>query len=209
MNKNTIVLISGCQGSGKTTTSTRLIEELNSRGVTTYSIKFAEIIYKMHDAVIAVGIEYGIPMLKKESTMLQWLGTEFGRNTKGEDVWINAVRHKILSKITSDFIPARCCFVIDDCRFVNEFHGFDQIEEMGLVSVLRVRLEASEEERKARADSWRTNTAHVSETGLDEYSAAGLFDKYYNTGAGGSFTVDIVDDILDTILVDKIKAISP
>jgi len=208
MNKNTIVLISGCQGSGKTTTSTRLIEELGYRGVLTHSIKFAEIIYKMHDAVIAVGVEYGIPMLKKESTMLQWLGTEFGRNTKGEDVWVNAVRHKILSVIESN--PSKVyCFVIDDCRFTNEFHGFDAIEEDGIVNVLRVRLEATEEERKARADSWRSNTTHISETGLDEYSAAGLFDKYYNTGAGGSFTVDIVDDILDYILDEKIKAISP
>ena len=209
MNKNTIVLISGCQGSGKTTTSTRLIEELRYRGAIAHSIKFAEIIYKMHDAVVAVGVEYGIPMLKKESTLLQYLGTDFGRNTKGEDVWVNAVCHKILSIIESYPTATSCFFVIDDCRFTNEFHGFDGIEEEGIVNILRVRLEATEEERKARTDSWRSNTTHVSEAGLDEYSAAGLFDKYYNTGAGGSFTVDIVDDILDSILDDKIKAVSP
>jgi hypothetical protein len=199
MSKARVILISGKQGSGKTTTSNALIKALGESGLTPINLKFADVLYKMHDAALAVAAEYGIPVLKKEGAMLQWLGTEWGRNTKGENVWVNAVRHKVTSIIASSVKPSSLVFIIDDCRFVNEFKGFDDLEENGLVDVIRVRLEASEEERKTRADSWRTATDHPSETGLDGYADSGLFDMYFETGKDGLSTGYIIEEILNTL----------
>ena len=196
MSKPKVILISGKQGSGKTTTSNTLIKALGESGLTPINLKFADVLYRMHDAALAVAAEYGIPVLKKEGAMLQWLGTEWGRNTKGENVWVNAVRHRVTSNIDASSGSDHLVFIIDDCRFVNEFKGFDDLEENGIVDVIRIRLEASEEERKTRADSWRAATDHPSETGLDEYAAAGLFDMYFETSKDGVSTGYIVDEII-------------
>lgn len=63
--------------------------------------------------------------------------------------------------------------IIDDCRFTNEFDAFPQ--------ALRVRLNAAEDVRKGRAESWRENTVHPSEVGLDLYDIEGKFDLYLQT----------------------------
>jgi hypothetical protein len=114
-------------------------------------------------------IQHGV--LKKEGPLLQYLGTEFGRNGYGVNVWVDILKKKLAPYMEPG--PTKLLISIDDCRFENEFDAFPE--------ALRVRLECPEEIRKVRADSWRDNSNHPSEVGLDAYADAGKFDMYFDT----------------------------
>lgn len=174
---NRIVLISGKQGSGKTTMGKLLEERLQRFGVPSGNIlitKFAEPLYQLHDAVQVAAFTLGlIPRIQpKDGKLLQLLGTEWIRNTIDPDAWCKYVDRK-----AKTFFPlgkARPHIVIvDDCRFPNEFDNFP--------GAYSIRLECHEEIRRARTDSWRDNTEHPSETALDGYSALGRFSVTITT----------------------------
>ncbi len=101
--------------------------------------------------------------------MLQLLGTEWGRKTRGEDIWVNAALADV-DKFTMKVNTAgkKPVFVFDDCRFHNEIFAWGG-------EAFRVRLYAPEECRKERAEKWREATDHPSEIGLDEVT-----DTYFN-----------------------------
>jgi hypothetical protein len=66
---------------------------------------------------------------------------------------------EIRAKQAADF--KQFLYVIDDCRFQNEFYGFKD-------QSLTIRLHASEADRKARCDAWRDDVNHISEIDLDQ-----------------------------------------
>ena len=181
-----IVMISGKQGSGKFTLADGLVAAGPGLGYVPVRTRFAAILYAMHDAAVAVAQRYGIQAGPKEGEMLQWIGTEWGRKLKGEDVWVKALVSDVKNRIDGLADPTykdgapNLLFIIDDMRFENEFHAFDGT---GL-NTLKVRLECPEEARKARCSYWRPNTEHPSETGLDIYSDNSKFDIYFHTGGG-------------------------
>ena len=179
----TIVLISGKQGSGKTTITNELMKRWPAR-----DLKFADVIYEMHDACRDILISRGIEMVNevKDGHLLQFLGTEYGRKTFGEDVWVKIARNTISASESN--------FIINDCRFENEFDAFPE--------ALRVRLQCESSIRKERAEMWRENTGHASEIDLDAYSGAGLFDLYVDTdNVSGSTSLNgCVELILAQIL---------
>lgn len=166
-----IIILSGKMGSGKTTISNHLKLRAKQLGFEYIGVeKFASVLYELHDILLNKMETYtGKPRLKKDGTLLQLLGTEWGRKQYGEDVWANILKNKIYKNDSSKKLV-----IIDDCRFENEFNAFPE--------ALRVRLKAPEEERKKRADAWRENTNHPSETGLDEYEQMGKFDVVLYTG---------------------------
>lgn len=184
-----VVLFSGKQGSGKTTTATLVARNLGKRDIQVHHYRFAQPIYEMHDAIYAVGQKYGIELQgTKDGELLQFLGTEWGRQKKGKDVWVNAALARINRHSVADV------FVIDDLRFENEFDAFP--------NGLRIRLDAPESERKVRASYWRENTQHPSEIGLDAYAEQGKFDAYFDTINQGAVTIaaavyDLVWDLRD------------
>ena len=169
-----IVLLSGKQGSGKTTLSSRLFARFYVKRpeIKVIEIKFAEAIYAMHDKCLELMRTYGVETPEIDGRLLQLLGTEWGRKHYGEDVWVNVLRNKIESLVRYN-PEGQWLFVVSDCRFKNEFDAFPE--------ALRVRLVASEEVRKERAEKWRETVNHPSEIDLDEYSAAGKFDLYLDT----------------------------
>jgi hypothetical protein len=184
---NTIVMLSGKQGSGKTTLSQELIRIGPKIGYHfSGTIKFADPLYDLHDTILNKMENYtGKPRVKKNGPVLQWLGTEFGRNNYGENVWCDILRHRIETnqfgiwekgkKYNPKELPDNLnrLIVIDDCRFRNEFDAFPE--------ALRVRLVCDESKRQIRTDSWRDNTSHPSEVDLDGYEADGKFDLYLDT----------------------------
>src|SRR5271166_4214568 len=85
--KPQILLISGQQGSGKTTTTDLICEMLFKLKWNHKSFKFATPLYEMHNAVRKVALYYNLPMPEKDGGFLQWLGTEWGRKNYGDDVW--------------------------------------------------------------------------------------------------------------------------
>lgn len=152
-----IIALSGRQGSGKTTLSKAL-------GYPT--IKFADPLYEMHDQIKDVLERYGYRQdrAKKYGPLLQYLGTEFGREQIGVDIWTSILARRLAA------LPfVNVC--VDDMRFPNEF---DMLKSRG---ALMVRLEASEAVRKLRAEKWRPQVDHPSEVGLDGYK----FDLVLNT----------------------------
>lgn len=141
-----IIAISGKMGSGKSTLSDSIEKELE--GV--YRLKFAKVIYEMHDSILNILSKYyEAPKLDKR--LLQLLGTEWGREMDN-DIWVScfkteAARHQMV--------------LCDDLRFKNEFTG--------LGDAIKIRLECSEEVRKARCSQWRENSTHQSEIDLDDW----------------------------------------
>lgn len=172
MGQHQILLLSGKQGSGKTTISRILAEELRSLGHTVAFYKFADPLYSIAAATISQAKNWGLPVPEgKPGRLLQLLGTDWGRECLGEDVWVKCAQRQIEEKIKfyAEELEGKnfnVYFIIDDCRFKNELDAFP--------GALKVRLEADYEKRKSRTDGWRETSFHPSETGLD--NSLGAFD---------------------------------
>lgn len=114
--KRSIIAFTGPIGSGKTTAANQLEKELYQR------VRFAETLKRM---ALAFGLTRdqidgeakGEPLEiicgKTPRFFLQTIGTEWGRNLIGEDVWVNAWRATV-NRLSVDI-------VVDDARFPNEF----------------------------------------------------------------------------------------
>ncbi len=185
---NDILIISGKQGSGKTTLSDEMKRIARGLGYEYFgSIKFADVLYEMHDYLLNRMEHYtGTPRVKKDGVLLQILGTEWGRYKFGADVWVNILRNRIANLKMGEWTKGapydgkimtkgRRLILIDDCRFENEFDAFPE--------ALRLRLECPADIRKLRMPegTWRDNQQHPSEIGLDQYAADGKFDLTFNT----------------------------
>lgn len=188
------VLISGKQGSGKSTTKDVLKAALTARGYRVYDYKFAGPLYRMHDAVLGVLKELGIPNIPtKDGRLLQLLGTEWGRQTHGENIWVNCAQGAFKfaeADLKENSDKERGVFLIDDLRFKNEFSAFGE-------AGLKFRLEADRDSRKGRTESWRETDTHQSETDLDDCLES--FDEVFNTGAGGIPCDQVVTAIVEAI----------
>ena len=67
-----------------------------------------------------------------------------------------------------------------------------------------IRLECPEYIRKQRTNSWRTDTQHASEIGLDRYSMKNKFDLYIDTGTwNAEYTLDLAWKSIERILDGK------
>lgn len=191
MVKKLVIGISGKQGSGKSTLADMLdiyfkqpqpMQRLNH----VFRIKFADPIYKIQEATRAVLESYGFySMPKKDGRFLQLVGTEWGRAAFGPDMWCDLTRNRIASILAGD---GSQIIIVDDCRFGNELDLFADIKKSGAAHVVTVRLQAGEETRRARAESWRENTGHESETSLD--GRIGDFDLVINTNPGSCSAKD-------------------
>lgn len=174
--KTHIVIASAKQGGGKTSLQKALTVAAKGKYGRIWEVNFADVLYELQEYILNKMETYtGVPRVKKDGLLLQLLGTDWGRKTLGENVWVDILKNKI-SKIpgygTDDLLV-----IVGDCRFENEFDA--------LPEALRIRLECPEEIRKTRTNSWRENTQHPSEIGLDRYAEKGLFDMYCNTSPQG------------------------
>lgn len=161
-----VILISGKAGSGKTTLSQQLVKDLKSVGKKVITRRFAQPVYEAHDAVQRTLEIYGLEVKAKDRVLLQLIGTEWGRNTRGENVWVDAVKSRI-----EDYADAGIDYVvIDDCRYPNELNN-----QYGY-PVVKVRLECSDDLR-ARRLGGELPPNHPSETSLD----GAEFDLVFST----------------------------
>ncbi len=169
------LLISGKQGSGKTTTAKLVSDLLEDTGFGVVNAKFADTLYKMHDACLRILKARGITVPEKSGTLLQLLGTEYGRKVHGEDVWVNcalgAYEELVADAPKDGSFYNDIVYVIDDARFKNELAAFN----FGFAA----RLECAKDVRKARCPAWRDNDTHQSETDLDD--SLDKFDVVINT----------------------------
>lgn len=160
-----IVLLSGKQGSGKTTIQRSLLIEWQrpqGLGRRALGANFADVLYEMHNTVLNILYQYWPKRnIVKDGPLLQLLGTEWGRKTIDENIWVKCLRNKMKELAQRNSHYKDLLLVVGDCRFKNEFNEFED--------ALRVRLVCSEEARKKRCEMWRENTQHPSEVDLDDY----------------------------------------
>jgi hypothetical protein len=154
-----VILISGKMGSGKSTLQNTLLQKIFSghKGLVGVGRNFADPLYEMHDFCRGVLRESGIPFddTKKDRVLLQFLGTEWGRKTISEDVWVKALQYRIIKDSARySKMGLESVHVVSDCRFKNEFEGFP--------NAFRVRLKCREEIRKFRCTQWDGNQQHQS-----------------------------------------------
>lgn len=161
-----ILVISGKQGSGKSTQSELVAKIAVTKDFVPRVFKFAEPLYEMHNALVPILKKHGLfpEGSAKDGDLLQVLGTEYGRNCRGWNVWVDICRKRVDEWLA---LSEKHIAIIDDCRFPNEFDAFED--------ALRVRLDAPEAVRKERCSYWRENQTHLSETALDEYVMKGKF----------------------------------
>lgn len=165
--RNEIVLISGKQGSGKSSLARGLSAAFsNGYGVGfPNEFSFASPLYEMHNSCLEILDRAGIITPKKDGPLLQMLGTEWGRKYYGDDVWVNILKYEVenyFSMLCGDGIALA---IIPDCRFKNELAAFP--------NAIKVRLECPMEIRKARilatpGQNWREDQNHRSEIDLDD-----------------------------------------
>jgi hypothetical protein len=180
-----ILLISGKQGSGKTTLAEGLTKVCHALMYEPIRTRFSEILYKIHDSARDTARSYGIDYPTKFGPLLQELGTSLGRDTFGEDIWVDALKRKVEKDSIHNGVV-----IIDDARFLNEIECFDGSEHQ----VFKIRLDASKDNRQERADAWRDNDTHASEVSLDDYKGFNLNIQTDTTGQAK--TLKVVSDFV-------------
>lgn len=179
-----IILLSGKQGSGKTTLAKALLKKINSNPETyAHHHTFADAIYQMHDFCWGLLKDHGFSMpFIKDGYLLQMLGTEWGRTKIDKDIWIKILKSKITKAAAMSPKGFKHYHIVSDCRFKNEIEAFP--------NAITVRLDCDEDIRRERVAMWRANTDHISEIDLDYTSF------HLNFNSGGISSEVIANEIM-------------
>lgn len=174
-----IIGISGKAESGKTTFGNMLKESFEAEGQRVVIINYA-------DAVKYIAKQYyGWNGEKDEygRSLLQRIGTERGRQSFSEDVWILTV-NMFINVMKKDFD----IFIIGDCRFPNEVIYWKDVPNTYSIRLMREdHISQLTEEQKQ----------HESETALDNFIG---FDYIINNNGSLEKLKDWADSIANNIL---------
>jgi dephospho-CoA kinase len=153
------VYLVGKAGSGKTSVAQGLI--------TTHGYTAAKFAYPIYD----IARNY-FGMKDKDRRLLQVIGTDIGRATVSPDIWVRRLMEDISMVRTAreklGLPPA--CFVLDDCRFLNEHRALTAFGWCGIY------LDVSDEIRIKRlqgrdGDAQVATLDHESEKSVDSFSS--------------------------------------
>lgn len=111
-----IIAFSGSMGSGKST-AIQFLEDFENKQI--ICIKFAAPLYDMQEFIYRrIKTVYNRPEnFVKDRKLLQWLGTEWGRETINDSIWIDIWKESVLDANRNN---PKAIIVCDDCRFNNE-----------------------------------------------------------------------------------------
>lgn len=117
--KPTVIAFTGPMGSGKSEAIKTLREQVGLHGRPVILVKFAGPLYEMQEFIYdRVRSVYQRPeSFIKDRHLLQWLGTEWGRNTIDKDIWVKLWIADIQRYSQEN---PEAILVCDDCRFDNE-----------------------------------------------------------------------------------------
>lgn len=180
-----LIAFHGGYGSGKSTA----IEQLKTLEIgPVFNVKFATPLYQIQEFVYkVVAPVYQRPAdFVKDRKLLQWLGTDWGRATIGENVWVDIWKDRVTKVRAQD---QNVNVVCDDCRFDNEAAV---VQALGGYVVKIVRSNAD-----THAQGGTGIAGHASEAGLDP---AFIDFTIENNGT--------VEDLKESLrkLVEQIKA---
>ena len=161
MMKNKIIIgISGKIGSGKTTFSNLLAENLQKN----YKVRFINFADKLKEICFILTGHRGLTQEDKQvflpdwnktvGQILQQLGTEVMRDNFDSDVWVKSTLSEIKRDEETDI------FIIGDCRFENEANA---IKNSGGI-LFRINGDPANIRKNSTRD-----LNHASETSLDNY----------------------------------------
>lgn len=149
------IYICGKAGAGKTYAAKYFMEKFGY-----CQAKFAHPVY-------AIARNY-FGMQNKDRKLLQTIGTDAGRDTIDQDIWVNRfVQDTQIAKITSQLLGLPDVFFIcDDCRFPNEH---EVLKNSGWIGIY---LDAPDDIRAERlknrdGDAQISTLGHSSETSID------------------------------------------
>lgn len=150
-----IVAFTGFMGSGKSTAIKFLRELLNYQ---TVNVKFAAPLYDIQELIYRrISGAYERPAdFVKDRKLLQWLGTDWGRNTISDTLWVDLWKHQVgLVKNLQKNVKVITC---DDARFDNEAEA---VKAIGGIVVKITR-------KNANPEGGQGITKHASEQGISE-----------------------------------------
>lgn len=165
-----IIGLNGMMGSGKSTAA-EMIQSLSDRP--TVLVKFAQPLYDMQELIYDRIKEAYVrpPSFVKDRKLLQWLGTEWGRETISFSIWLDLWRAKVLQAV-----EAGNNVICDDVRFNNEAAI---LKSMG-GHLLQIKSKAAVD--RMRVLRLQGLTGHASETGIH--------DKYVDRVINNDYTLD-------------------
>lgn len=195
-NRRVAIFLGGGQGSGKTSGAQFITNQL-SDGTWVYDIiKFADPLYQISQMVdkFYSGM-VGRDPSKKNGPLLQRMG-DIGRELYNEDIFVNDVTRRVCSG-ADGLGHSNYAVIIEDVRYGNELSSKEALRDIGW-EVVSILFEAPLEIRKARAESFRENTSHSSESTVHQIRH--LFD----------FVIDTSGDISDknTKIAGALKSIN-
>lgn len=153
-----IIGFTGRMGSGKSTLI-KCLKDVQNKDLELF--KFAQPLYDMQEAVYEI-IKKGYVRPKdflKDRKLLQFLGTEWGRDTLKETLWSDIWKKSVLEFIDLHPTAGKKEFLIvtDDIRFDTEA---ELVKSMGGIVI-----EVTSNKTSERIDT--SNSSHKSESGID------------------------------------------
>lgn len=109
-----LLAFTGRMGSGKST-AIKILKKIQPRPIVV--VKFAQPLYDIQEfAYKRIGSVYTRPdNFIKDRKLLQWLGTEWGREIVDKDIWVSIWKEAVKKYKDQDVLV-----VVDDVRFLNE-----------------------------------------------------------------------------------------
>ena len=177
MNKPLNLYFVGRAGAGKTYLCKYLIE------------KYGYVQAKMANSVYMIAQSYlGMPVDKKDRKLLQYLGTDVGRDKISENIWVERflVDTWIAQETSRDLYGKELLLCSDDVRFENEHKALKEDGWIGIYLDVPDDLRISRLERRD-GDAQVNHLTHRSETSIDSFKdelvkvdVSGTLEQSYN-----------------------------
>lgn len=157
-----IIGLSGSMGVGKSTAVKSIKESFFTCPFKL--VKFAQPLYDMQEFIYSrvSSVHTRPPSFIKDRKLLQWLGTEWGRGSIGETVWVDIWKEEALTFLQNNFLDPynkEPIVICDDVRFDNEAETIRSLGGM----IIKITSEKASE----RIDTASGIPGHSSESGIN------------------------------------------
>lgn len=182
-----LIALTGPMRCGKSTATKYLKYKLESIGYIVKINKFAQTLYDLQSLIYN---RLGKTLADKDRVLLQLLGTNWGRNTIDQNIWVNSWKRdlNIIRQSTSN--EKKLIVICDDLRFDNEaeavrFLGGSVVKLLG----------------EQRSGETLTNVSHESELGISER----YINYYINNNEGKDKLKFCVNKLIEILNIKEYK----